>query len=62
MDADVEGPLAGDVDFLGDVMTASGEGEPGAHAATTSRSMRKLSGRSVVCWVPLGTPNLLHAR
>ena len=56
MGAEVEGTLAGDSDFLCDVRAAVGEGKAGAHAATTSRSILKLRGRSVVCWVPLGTP------
>ncbi|MDE3043019.1 MAG: hypothetical protein KGJ82_20945, partial [Nitrospirota bacterium] len=40
------------------LLTGSEEGKPVSHAATTSRSIVKLSGRSVVCWVPLGTPIL----
>ena len=40
------------------LLTASGAVKMVGHAATTSRSIVKLSGRSVVCWVPLGTPIL----
>lgn len=58
MDADVERALAGDPDLLCGMVSAVGEGKPVSHAATTSRSIVKLSGRSVVCWVPLGTPLL----
>jgi len=35
MDAEVERALAGDLDLLCDVIAAVGEGEAGAHAATT---------------------------
>lgn len=35
MAADVEGTLASDPEFLGDLVAASGEGQAGAHAATT---------------------------
>ena len=48
MDAEVEGPLTGNADLLGDMVPAVGEGQPMAHAASTSRSMAKLRGRSVV--------------
>jgi hypothetical protein len=48
--------MIGNSDFLGDVVATVGEGQAGGYAATTSRSIVKLSGRSVVCWVPLGTP------
>ena len=56
MDADVEGSLAVNADLLCGMLAAVGEGKACTHAATTSRSIVKLSGRSVVCWVPLGTP------
>jgi hypothetical protein len=57
-DADIKRALTSDSDFLGDVIPASGEGEAVAHAASTSSSMAKVSGRSVVCWFPLGTPQM----
>ena len=56
VDADVERALASDPDLLRDMISPGREGQPSAHAASTSRSMVKLSGRSVVCWFPLGTP------
>jgi hypothetical protein len=56
VDADVERAEASNLDLLRDMFAAIGEGKPVAHAASTSRSMTKLSGRSVVCWFPLGTP------
>lgn len=56
MHAEVKRALASDFDFLGDVVAPGGQGQAGAHAATTRRCIAKLSGRSVVCWVPLGTP------
>lgn len=58
MDAEVEGTPAADSNLLCGMLAAVGEGKPVGHAATTSRSIVKLSGRSVVCWVPLGTPTL----
>jgi len=57
-DAEVERAPAGDPDLLCGMVAAGGEDKAVGHAATTSRSMLKLSGRSVVCWVPLGTPHL----
>ena len=56
MDAEVKCTGASNYDLFGDVIAVSGEGEADTHAATTSRSILKFSGRSVVCWVPLGTP------
>lgn len=56
MDADVERALSGDPNLLCGMVAAGGEGQASTHAATTSRSMVKLSGRSVVWLVPLGTP------
>lgn len=35
LEAEVERPLTGDVGLQGDVVTASGEGKPVAHAAST---------------------------
>jgi len=52
VDADIERALAGNLDLLGDVIPASGEGsvvgegQAGVHAASTKRLMLKLSGRS----------------
>ncbi len=36
-----------------------GEGEAVVHAASTSKSILKLSGCSLVCWFPLGTPHFV---
>ena len=57
MDAEVERALAGNSDLLCGMVAAGGEGTAVGHAATTSRSIAKLRGCSVVCWVPLGTPH-----
>lgn len=45
-------------DLLYGMRAADGEGKPVNHAATTNRSMAELSGRSVLCLVPLETPAL----
>lgn len=47
MDAQVERALTGNSDLLCDVIPAVGEGEAGAHAATTNSSILKLSGCSL---------------
>jgi hypothetical protein len=47
MDAEVERALTGDFDFLRDVVAAGGESQAGAHAASTSSSILKLSGWSL---------------
>jgi hypothetical protein len=47
MDADVERALSGELRFLRDVVATVGEGQTGAHAASTNSSMLKLSGRSL---------------
>ena len=59
MHADIERTLAGDLNLPQGLVAAVGEGEPVVHAASTSKSIVKLSGRSVVWWFPLGTPILL---
>ena len=59
MDGDVERSLSGDLELLCDVIAAVGKSKACGYAATTSRSIVKLSGRSVVCRVPLGTPATL---
>ena len=58
MHADVDRALAVNMDLLCGMVAAVGEDKPVGHAVATSKSMVKLSGWSMVCWVPLVTPIL----
>jgi hypothetical protein len=51
--------LSGDLELLYDVIAAVGESKACGHAASTSRSIVKFSGRSVVCRVLFGIPATL---
>jgi hypothetical protein len=55
MHADVDRALAVNIDLLCGMVAAVGADKPVGHAVATSRPMVKLSGWSMVCWVPLVT-------